>query len=271
MPVPFRRRAGRCLASSLLAGGLALASPAGAHPHVPGDPFADVGDTIVAGSTRVAPIRSASHQRWIVTDVHGGGRVPAGTIEQRVSRADTPAGRQWCVAVERRMTGKPVAIDSVFVTAGPPIPVYWIVHSPSTGSFTFEGREVNGTYTDREDTTAANRSFDDATFPLAHACYPAPLERVLLTDLDYGSGAAVALALFDPREDAGEYHLAVAVAGETRLDHAGHERRCWLLSVADDRSRAESRTLWIDRVTRALLREEIRNGSGDLLEVLEAE
>lgn len=245
-----------------------LPTAAFAHPHVAGDPFADVGDTIVAGSAKVAPIRGPSHRRWTVTDVRGGARTPAGTIEQRVTRADTPAGRQWCVATH--WIGSAEAIDSVFLSAGPPIPVAWL---ESRGTFTFDGRDVTGPL-------ATGRSIVDVTVRLAHASYPAPLERFILSRLTFTPGSAVAIAFFEP-DRFREYHLAVEVVGETRIDHDRHERRCWLLVVADDVAvedvpetrpfRPKSRTVWIDRNTGDVLREEIRNAAGDLLQVIEAE
>lgn len=239
-----------------------LPTGAFAHPHVPGDPFADVGDTIVAGSPRVAAIRGPSRERWNVTDVRDGDRRPVGTIEQRVTRVDTPAGRQWCVAVvSRDAAGSETQRDSMWVSAGSPIPIRWAM---DRGAFTFEGRQVTGTY------ASGGRTIDDATIHLAHAVYPEPLEICLWSRLDYSdSTEAVALAFFDP--DFGEFRQAIAVAGQTGLDHAGRERRCWMVTVAEDRPLALNRTLWIDATTHALLREDVRDASGALVEVVEAE
>lgn len=268
------RRASLVPGCTLVAGVLAVsiaavfATAAFAHPHAPGDPFTDVADTLVAGSPRLAPF-TASHTRWKLTEWIAGVETPGGSVEQRVSRADTPAGRQWCVAIERRGPGETSpAVDSIFVTAGAPIPVYWRFHFIGGSlALRFNGRVVSGEY------WGAWRLYADAADTLGHAAFPEPLARVLLSRLDYRAGLAVALALFDPNPAAAssEYRLAVQVVGETRLDARGRERRCWLLALAEDRPRGMSRTVWIDRATREVLREEVRDASANLVEVLEVE
>jgi len=245
-----------------------LPTAAFAHPHVAGDPFADVGDTIVAGSSRLTPIRGASHQRWTLTDVREGRHVPEGTIEQRVTRDDSPAGRQWCVAIEQRDAAGVVTLrDSIWVSAGAPIPIYesWAA-GVDTVEKHYDGCRVAG--------TAGHASSRRVTVDrLALAAFPRGLDRLLLAQLRLAPGASVAAALFDPELGGGhgETLLAIQSAGETVLARGHGSRSCVLLAVAENRIDAPARAVWVDRATRALLREEIRNSAGDLLEVLEAE
>ncbi len=258
----------RSLAILVFCGAAVSPTAAFAHPHVVGDPFADVGDTIVAGSPRLAPIHAPSQQRWTISDVRDGGRVPLGTLEQRVSREDSPAGRQWCVAIERRDVAGVVTVrDSIWVSAGAPIPIYeWWAAGIDTVEKHFDGRSVTG--------SAAHASSRRMTVDhLALAAFPRGLDRLLLGQLRLAPGAGVAVDFFDPEVGGGhgESMLAIQSAGETVLARGHGSRSCVLLAVSEAGTDAVARTVWIDRATHALLREEIRTRSGDLLEVLEAE
>ena len=245
-----------------------LPTAAFAHPHVAGDPFSDVGDTIVAGSARLAPIRGPSHRRWAVTDVRGGDRKPAGTIEQQVARANTAAGRQWCVAIlARDAAGSVTTRDSIWVSAGSPIPIYeWRAGGIDTFTVRFDGASVDTWWLHVGDRTPLADVMSAALFPLA-------LVRLLIGQVDLAPGEAVALATLDYDYEglALDEREAIQSAGETLLDHRGRARRCILFAVTPRREGAEPRTVWIDRATRAVLREEIRNESGDLLKVIDAE
>jgi len=244
-----------------------LATAAFAHPHAPGDPFADAGDTLAPGSARLAPLRAA-HQRWRSFDVRGGGRVPAGTIDERVVRENSAAGGRWCVAIEERdVAGALVARDSIWLSAGSPIPIYETrAERGHVVELRFEGREVDGTWVEGGDRTSIGGES-------ARAAFPRGAERLLIARLRLAPGQAVAVPTYAIGEGAGEVEsvLAVQSAGETLLDHHHRARRCVMLAVSASDPDAGTRTVWIDRATRAVLREEIRNRSGDLLQVLEAE
>lgn len=247
-------------------GAAVLPTAAFAHPHVAGDPFADVGDTLAAGSAQLRPL-TARHERWTVHTLRDGFPEPEGTLELRVTRDDSPAGRRWCVVLDRRdQAGAPMALDSVWVSAGAPIPIDWVsTIGGDSLDLGFDGRAVSGWKTN------ADGRIDGAA-RTAVACFPAALDRVLVEQAPLRAGAACALAFYEPRGlRAGERRLAVHVVGETPLDRKGRARRCWLLGVFSDEATGESRTLWIDAATRALLKEEIRDASGDLRQVLEAE
>ena len=258
------------VASSLLLGAFPFVTVAGAHPHVPGDPFADVGDTIVAGSPRLAPIRGASHQRWTVTDVRGGGRMPAGTLDQRVSRADTPAGRQWCVAIESRdAAGKVTVRDSIWVSAGSPIPVYESrVTDVDTVALSFDASHVR--------VMLAGNPERSGLHAMPVAAFPRELSHLLVGQIRIAPGASVALALFTVGNQEGfkgmplDLMMAIQSAGVTVLDHRGRSRRCDMLAGTETDADGGC-TFWIDRSTHAILRQEIRNASGELLRILEAE
>jgi hypothetical protein len=247
---------------------LLLAAPAQAHPHLPGDPFSDLAsDTITAGHHGLAALTARSI-RWKRTDVRGGGERPAGTLEERITREDSPAGRRWRVAIEARdAAGGITSCDSIWLTAGPPIPIYHVHIAPGDSfALAYDARTLSG-WIARKDT----RRSIEAT--LALEAFPIELGALIASRLEMKAGVGLAIAVFDAtRGSQGEEtRLAAHVVGETRMDFRRHEHRCWLLTLALDGRPDEQRSLWIDRATRALLREETRNASGDLLEVVEAE
>ena len=268
-------------AACVVLGGLWLgfsADPVRSHPHDPGDLLAFApSDTIVAGDRTLRPMRVGA-ERWRLWERRAGRDSAVGWLEQRVDRRDTPAGRQWIVAITRTdETGDIEGRDSVWFARDGDHPVLHVSsRDQRLVELTLSGPRVSGQVRQASDSQAVEARLRLPTFPDA-------VRGLLLARLPLDEHYATEIATFDPwvlvlggdngYSDAvmrAERRVAVRVVGETRLEVAGRERRCWMLLALDRDPSGVSHTVWVDRSTRRVLRAERRAAKGDLLGWIEA-